>query len=398
LGLSLSSVECVIGMSRRHPRLRLINYTEVGWAAVHDVAAWAVSPGLRFPQSGIHQGGGAGPRCGDDTTGFEPVALISCDIPMNTLITTPTRRNFLLRMAAWVLAARNAISSAQAKLPNRPLVGAIRWDAWYVPGSDPTAALERSLSPPQYQSRLPFFARRDAESHVSLPPLSPRVMDLEIEQAAYAGLDFWAFVGYPSESPMSAALQHYLASSMRWRIRFCMFTQMEYWGTSAAPAPLIDAHIALMKHEAYVRVIDGRPLYFLGFITVPKAYERWGGVSGLRAEIERFRARAVAADAGEPYIVLAGSPKEIAGLAPMLGGDAVGAYAISDVRGIGDYPELARIAEAGWQTLARAEMPVVPTVMTGWDRRPRVENPVPWEHSQRTGAGIEYHFGTPQPE
>jgi SAM-dependent methyltransferase len=43
-GLSLSSVECVIGMSRRHPRLRLINYTEVGWAAVQDVAAWAVSP------------------------------------------------------------------------------------------------------------------------------------------------------------------------------------------------------------------------------------------------------------------------------------------------------------------------------------------------------------------
>jgi hypothetical protein len=43
-GLSLSSVEHVVAMGRRHPRLRLINYTEVGWSAVHDVAAWAVSP------------------------------------------------------------------------------------------------------------------------------------------------------------------------------------------------------------------------------------------------------------------------------------------------------------------------------------------------------------------
>ena len=36
--------------------------------------------------------------------------------------------------------------------------------------------------------------------------------------------------------------------------------------------------------------------------------------------------------------------------------------------------------------------------MTGWDRRPRVEHPVPWEHQQRPGAGIEYHFGMPRPD
>jgi hypothetical protein len=317
---------------------------------------------------------------------------------MDTSAMAPTRRNLLLHMAAWALAAPDAASAVRPEPSDRPLVGAIRWDAWYVPGSEPTAAVERSLSPPQYQSRLPFFARRDAENHVSLPALSPKLMDLEIEQAAYAGLDFWAFVGYPADSPMTVALRQYLASPMRLQIRFCMFTQIETWGTSRAPAPLIDEHIALMQHEAYVRVADGRPLYFLGFITAAKANEKWGGTSGLRAAIERFRACAVAANAGNPYIVLAGSPKEIAALAPMLGGDAVGAYVISDVRGIGDYQELVRIAEAGWQTLGGADMPVVPTVMTGWDRRPRVEHPVPWERQQRPGAGIEYYFGAPRPE
>jgi hypothetical protein len=304
----------------------------------------------------------------------------------------------LLQLATWIAAAPRAVLAQPSEPADRPLVGALRWDAWYAPGSEQTAAVERSLSPAQYQARLPFFARRDDHNHVSLPALSSNLMDLEIAQAAYAGLDFWAFVAYPGESPMTVALRQYLASPVDGRVRFCLFTQLEYWGTAGAPAALIDDHIALMRHEAYVRVADVRPLYFLGFITTAKANERWHGVSGLRAAIERFRARAVAANAGNPYLVLAGAPKEIAALAPMLGGDAVGAYVISDSRGIGDYAALARIAEAGWQTLSGADLPVVPTVMTGWDRRPRVEHPVPWEREQRPGAGIEYHFSAPRPE
>jgi len=285
----------------------------------------------------------------------------------------------------------------RARPTDRPLVGALRWDAWYVPGSEPTTAMERSLSPPQYQFRLPFFARRTPDNHVSLPALSANLMALEIAQAAYAGLDFWAFVAYPRESPMTVALRQYLAGPTR-RMGFCMFTQLDSWGTAGAPAPLSEEHIALMKHEAYVRVADGRPLYFLGFITAARANDRWHDLAGLRVEIAHFRSRSLAANAGNPYIVLGGAPKEIVALAPMLDGDAVGAYAISDGRGIGDYAALVRIAQAGWQTLAGANLPVVPTVMTGWDRRPRVEHPVPWEHQQRPGAGLEYHFGAPRPE
>src|SRR5207249_2833996 len=118
-------------------------------------------------------------------------------------LAAPTRRTLLSQLAAWTLAAPAAVSALRAEPSDRPLVGALRWDAWYVPGSEPTTAVERSLAPPQYQSRLPFFARRDIDNHVSLPALSPNQMDLEAEQAAYAGLDFWAFVSYPRESPMT---------------------------------------------------------------------------------------------------------------------------------------------------------------------------------------------------
>jgi hypothetical protein len=38
-GASLTSIERIVSLGRRHRDLRLISYTETGWAAAHDVAA-----------------------------------------------------------------------------------------------------------------------------------------------------------------------------------------------------------------------------------------------------------------------------------------------------------------------------------------------------------------------
>jgi len=35
--------------------------------------------------------------------------------------------------------------------------------------------------------------------------------------------------------------------------------------------------------------------------------------------------------------------------------------------------------------------------MTGWDRRPRVERPVPWEKWQKPGVGVEKFYRAPTP-
>jgi hypothetical protein len=35
--------------------------------------------------------------------------------------------------------------------------------------------------------------------------------------------------------------------------------------------------------------------------------------------------------------------------------------------------------------------------MTGWDRRPRIEHPVPWEASQKPGVGIDSYYQTATP-
>ena len=76
-----------------------------------------------------------------------------------------------------------------------PLVGAIRWDAWY--GADgPVLAVEKSLGPPKYHWRLPWFATVTGEATVKINGDRPEIMAREIEWAATAGLDYWAFVDY----------------------------------------------------------------------------------------------------------------------------------------------------------------------------------------------------------
>ena len=41
----------------------------------------------------------------------------------------------------------------------RPLVGAIRWDAWHGELSEVGKAVEKTLSPLKYHFRLPWFAK-----------------------------------------------------------------------------------------------------------------------------------------------------------------------------------------------------------------------------------------------
>ncbi len=306
----------------------------------------------------------------------------------------------LSRRAVLHLAAGAALApylAPRADAAERPLLGALRWDAWYAPGSRVTGAVERSLTPQRYQRRLPFFATLDKAGQPHLPAISQELMDLEIAQARYAGLDYWAFVAYPADDPMSRPLDLFLSSARRGPLKFCMFTGLDAWGTAKQPSPLVETHLRLLAHEAYQRVQGNRPLYFLGFITEQLAAERWGGLDGLRDGIARFRQRAQQSGAGDPYLVVAVIPRTTVTLHQAIGADAAGAYSIADGRATADYAALTRTVEAGWQSLAGSGVPVVPTIMAGWDRRPRVEAPVPWEKGQQPGAGLEYFYEGPSP-
>lgn len=310
---------------------------------------------------------------------------------------TLTRRVMLAFLAAGLAppALNKGFAASPEKKP-RPFVGAIRWDAWYSPGSAPTEAVKTSLSPERYRWRTPFFVSpgRDSGS-ISFPAITQAEMDKEIQQAVFAGLDYWAFVAYGSKHPMSKALYQFRTSTITDRLNYCLFTELDRWGSRAKPTALLQEHIGLMADKNYLRVLGNRPLYYLGFIA-PAAVERnWQGVAGLRGQIEAFRGNATKAALGNPFIVLAGDQNFLIREAANIGGDAIGSYALTVGNGRGSFTKLAEIAERGWDQLRKSHLPVVPTVMTGWDRRPRIEHPVPWETKQRPGDGIGNFFSAP---
>lgn len=68
----------------------------------------------------------------------------------------------------------------------RPIVGAIRWDAWYGRGS-PVSEVEKTLGPKKYHFRLPFFAKVITPAVVSIDGDSRQVMEREIGYAASSG-------------------------------------------------------------------------------------------------------------------------------------------------------------------------------------------------------------------
>ena len=104
-----------------------------------------------------------------------------------------SRRQFFSGAAAASSAMgrfRNALAavlSAEKTIP-----GAIRWDAWYAP-SDVNTEVDKSLGPPEWHSRAPWFARPTASDSISIDGGQQTTIDTEIRYAVQARLQYWAF-------------------------------------------------------------------------------------------------------------------------------------------------------------------------------------------------------------
>ena len=86
-------------------------------------------------------------------------------------------RSLLTIIVLLLLATLNAAENTS------PMVGAIRWDAWYGE-SGPVKHTEISLGPPKYHFRLPWFARVVGEGQVKINGDTQQIIDQEIDYAA----------------------------------------------------------------------------------------------------------------------------------------------------------------------------------------------------------------------
>jgi hypothetical protein len=293
----------------------------------------------------------------------------------------------ILAGATWAMG-----SAAAAAAPAR--VGAIRWDAWHGEHGGPGQAVQEALTPEQWRSRLPFFAEVAADGKVRIDGTAQAVMDRELAYAHAAGIAYWAFVTYPPSDAMSIGLERYLASPQRHLVSFCLITEAPRWTDPA----YVERLAKLMAEPGYLTVLEGRPVLYLGFLTDELVAKRWGGAAGLRALVDGLRAAVRRQGQANPYIVLMDFRAERGHRwLTELGLDALSSYAAQANGVAAPYTTLAAHAERFWSDCQATGAQVVPIAMAGWDRRPRVLRPMPWETWQQPGAGIEKYYQSPTP-
>lgn len=274
-----------------------------------------------------------------------------------------------------------------------PVVGAIRWDGWYGDRGVVGRTVQESLGPNEWHYRLPFYGKVVGDNQVEIDGTSQEVVDREIEYAAAAGLDYWAFVTYPADDPLSLGIKRYLSSPIRSKINFCLITECGRWHQPA----FVDRVVSLMQEPGYQKVL-GRPLLYLGFIEPEKLDRFAGGIEGFRKLLDEFRSTVVGKGLGRPYIVVMDFHAEQGKKwADALGCEAISSYATGWEQRTISYSQLAANAERFWDQCRDTGAQVVPIVMAGWDRRPRVEKPMPWEPWQQVGVGLDRYSRPGQP-
>jgi len=305
-----------------------------------------------------------------------------------------------------ILSALFGCSQSISKAPERILVGAIRWDAWHTPaqlltGEDPVKSVERSLSPKRYHFRVPFFGKIISDSVIKIDGYTSKIMDEEIKYAMNGGLDYWAFLLYDPNSSMSQGLAHYLSSKKRSAINFCAIAQPDNLCFDEKSGNGETRLLKLFKEPGYQKVAGDRPLIYI-FRPEDEWVEKIGGLDKTRKLIDAFRMESIKAHCGNPYVVVMHFNVEHAKkMADILGAEAISDYAIWGSGGLNGtpYSELTAATRNVWTRSESTGAQVVPLVMSGWDRRPRIERPVPWERSyQKPYVGMEKYFSLPTPE
>ncbi len=245
-----------------------------------------------------------------------------------------------------------------------PKIGAIRWDAWTGTENSVGVQVERSLSPKEYHFRVPFFGDIVGENEVKIDGTTQAIVDKEIEYAVEAGLDYWAFLWYPSPSGLDEARKLYYESSKKSLIDYCLIIESSRFNNQIS----IDEVVEEFADDSYVKVLEDRPLlYFFGaWALTPE-------------EIEELRTKAAEKGLGDPYIVLLLQSNEI-DRDVELNLDAVSRYVVGWIKDGAPYSDITEEEVKQWNWVAKTRnKKFVPHVTTSWDKRPRYYNPVSWE-------------------
>ena len=307
----------------------------------------------------------------------------------------PSQRASLMRRRLAKLALTLSLLGHGAWAGDR--IGAIRWDAWYGQNSPPAPGFYacRSLGPPSYHFRAPWFTKQTAPDRMLCDGDQQGTMDAEIAYAKTAHIDYWAFVWYKPDSPMLDAWSIYQSSPRKADVNWTIiagYGQFHHDMTRSKGFASPEKYAALFLQSNFEKIMNVRPLIYLFSDT-------GSSTSNLAKDVSTLRAAVRQAGGANPYVVvMSGSSKQAAADAEAIGADAISAYAFAPHVGEAPYQALDLIVQSFWDAEAATGKPIIPLAMTGYDRRPRLDHPVPWEMGRPEPAGGANFYLTASPK
>lgn len=278
-------------------------------------------------------------------------------------------------------------------------VGAIRWDAWYG-GEKGTVgkAVEQALSRDEFRSRSPFCSRLAEKGKVEMNCATPSAIEQEIDYAVLAGLDYWAFLTYPESDTMSLSLKRYLESSKKAKVKFSIIlTPTSLTQPPGSQTSNMERFAGYVQLPNYQRVMGARPLVY--FFPAGDMLSNPDKVVWLKKTIADFRALVKSKGGGDPYIVLMDfNPLRNQQISKGLGIDALSTYATHGNERGASYRVLSEETKSFWRRAQSTGLPVVPTVMAGWDPRPRALTPVGGDDGGKGSKGGVAYYLQPTPQ
>jgi len=290
--------------------------------------------------------------------------------------------------------------SKDAKTDHDQLViGAIRWDGWSGGPAEVNQILHRNIAPLEFHDRIPFFGREMSSGSVQVADSSQLVMDREIDYAKISSLDYWAFVTYPENSELSISLRNYLRSASRRKINFCAISEEgRFTRQDVAYQFYIER---LMKESGYQTVMNGRPLWYIGFIDPSNVVKNWGTFRNFKKIIDSTRSRVLRSGLKNPYVVLIDFTAKLGKQwHDSLGCDAISSYVAQKQTPHGSYKQLNAEAEQFWNECKGTGASVVPIFVAGWSPKPRIDYRCIWSkfypkdvyYSKATPEELAQHF------
>jgi hypothetical protein len=306
-----------------------------------------------------------------------------------------SRRQFFSGAATASTIGRFRNALAELLSAEKTIPGAIRWDAWYA-SSDVNTDVDKSLGPPEWHSRAPWFARPTASDSISIDGGQQTTIDAEIRYAVQARLQYWAFVWYGAQSPMQSAWRLYQSSKLRNQIKWCLLLAVSNQGGAKGFKAASPQYIGYLAQPNYQTVLNRRPLLYV-LMDSDKSVEAWGGYSGVATSLREFRHDAQQSGTPDPYVVLLRAPaSRAAGAARACSFDAISTYVPIMKPG---YPlsweEQESSVERVWQAYADTGLPLVLNCVTGWDQRPRLKKAEKRADAHQDGAGTHYNYTIP---